>query len=183
MAWLCRHWGLCNCVVAAVQLCAVSSVALPTDVDVVSDWYKVLYGPSEQEELLDSLIKYALQPVVPAAEVLVATLTCISCIKNRGFLDEREARLVTVAPLDDEVMFRAGARSQIVPYVEVAAGPERQFVPYVFTLHANQTEGLPIEELRIGPSGEGSMVGARRLLDAFGYGETPIAFSEVSYRG
>lgn len=155
---------------------------IPQGTKLVPKWYRVLYEKQEHERLLEELLRYVL--VEPDSEqALSALMVNVACIKNRGFKEEQEARFIAVRPNEDAVSFRPGGGSQIVPYIKLASGPHEDEIPILFNIHPELVQGLPIQEVKIGPGGTESFIGVKRFLDTYGYGETPITFSTVSYRG
>jgi len=142
------------------------------------EWLDVTYI---EDESSDQIVELYDQAVGRAAKSLLLLLwpafTSVLTMKDNGFEDEAEVRLVVNAmPSWKFVRYRPG-RFGPIPYVTLTSGKAG-------SRYAVAPVGLPIREIRIGPTrfGDEAERSLRQLLDDKGYGDVRILRSVTPYR-
>ncbi|MFZ3416352.1 MULTISPECIES: DUF2971 domain-containing protein [Arthrobacter] len=158
-------------------------------------WVDVIYDPSDQEafikEKLDRIIDELQTPNGGQQKFRfrrffahMALQSALSTIKDSGFRDEKEARIIAeVTPSWKYVLHRPG-RFGMIPYVELAASTP----PPRSKAETDEGDGLParlpIRQINIGPTPypEEAKFGLEQLLSFLGYHDVKVAVSEIPYR-
>jgi hypothetical protein len=147
-------------------------------------WFDVIYDPTIQEQVTRELLLWVVgikdsdsvgRPdslsSPSAEEPAIAIRTLLLQLKHPAFADEREVRLVVSKPADAKEEYRV-SQHRLVPYVRVGQ--------QLWTLDSGPT--LQIRGLVLGPGVRpGSSATARDFLRRQGYGDVPIATSEIPY--
>lgn len=155
-------------------------------------WKPVIYDPEAQKEtitkIFDGLRDSAEAQARGKSQLGLmfrsyAMHDPLHLIKNSGFLDEREERIVMwLAPDWKFVCHRAGPYG-IMPYIKLTAiaadnHPDREI------RYATRPGKLPIREIRVGPSpySLAAVESLEQLLGFHGLHDVKVSYSEIPFR-
>lgn len=164
------------------------------DGQVVEHWRGMIYNERRQEDIIRRALvrlRSALDESrgnnisFDVALKKLSLLSELNRVKHKGFMDEREVRILAqVSPPWKYVIHRPG-RFGMIPYVELglptggSRGGNR-----VFEGEQQKMEPLPIRQINIGPTPyrEEAKYGLQQLLSFLGYHDVKVAVSTIPYR-
>ncbi len=163
---------------------------------IVEPWDKMIYEPHEQETIirralsnLDEALRDARTDSRVPFRVYTKNLALqsrLNRIKDSGFRDERELRILAqVSPHWKYVLHRPG-RFGLVPYIEIGM-PVGGSMPSSNSFRAGgpqKMKRLPIRQINIGPTPfpEEARFGLKQLLNFKGYHDVTVVVSKIPYR-
>lgn len=154
-----------------------------------SGWKPVVYDQGQQKELISGIFE-RLHEAAEAATNGKSSIglwmqvylmnESLNLIKNAGFLDEREERVVVwLAPDWKFVCHRPGPYG-IMPYIKLTAPNDDD----LDDRYATKPGKLPIREIRIGPSpySLAAVESLKQLLGFQGLHDVKVTYSEIPFR-
>ncbi|POH75369.1 hypothetical protein [Arthrobacter glacialis] len=154
-----------------------------------SGWKPVVYDQSQQKDLISEIFARLRQSAEAATDgkssigfwmQLYLMNESLHLIKNAGFLDEKEERVVVwLAPDWKFVCHRPGPYG-IMPYIKLTAPSEDDSDHR----YATKPGTLPIQEIRVGPSpySLAAVESLKQLLGFHGLHDVKVTYSEIPFR-
>ncbi|ASN20124.1 hypothetical protein [Arthrobacter sp. YN] len=107
----------------------------------------------------------------------------LEIVKNVGFQDEREKRVVVWLNPDWKFVFHRTGPFGLVPYVKLTSLEGAETEPYE-TDYVTAPGRLPIREIRVGPTpyGAGAVRSLKQMLDFQGFHDVTVSYSEIPFR-
>ena len=107
----------------------------------------------------------------------------LDLVKDAGFQDEREERIIIWPNPDWKFAFHRPAPFGLVPYVKLTSLDGHNGDPYGERF-AIEPGRLPIREIRIGPSPHSAVAASslKQLLGLHGFHEVEVTLSKVPFR-
>ncbi|MEE2570444.1 hypothetical protein V1638_13715 [Pseudarthrobacter sp. J64] len=158
------------------------------------DWKPVVYDPAVQAEIIAEMFEKLLEGVEKrssAAEPGRHWLwlypyimnESLDLIKNEGFRDEREERIIVWPNPSWKFVFHRPGPFGLVPYVKLTSlGGDNDDVHE--DRFATESGRLPIREIRIGPTPYSSEAAGslKQLLSFHGLHDVKVSYSEIPFR-
>lgn len=158
------------------------------------DWKPVVYDPAQQAEIIAEIfenLRGGVEKRISTAEPnrhwfwLYPYLIneSLDLIKNEGFRDEREERIIVWPNPDWKFIFHRPGAFGLVPYVKLTSlgGVNDDVHEDRF---ATEPGRLPIREIRIGPTPYSSEAAGslKQLLNFHGLHDVKVSYSEIPFR-
>jgi hypothetical protein len=157
------------------------------------DWASVVYDPEQQKEIIadifDELCKGVDRQTTPEDGHIRLWLfpylmnESLDLIKNTGFRDEREERIILWPNPDWKFVFHRPGPFGLVPYVKLTSLTTDNHDEYE-DRYASSPGQLPIREIRIGPTpySAEAVASLKQLLDFYGLHDVKVDYSEIPFR-
>ncbi|MDQ0690940.1 hypothetical protein [Arthrobacter sp. W4I7] len=157
------------------------------------EWARVVYDPERQTKIIVDIFERLRKGVEGNSATHedghmrlwfpYLIKESLDLIKNTGFRDEREERIIVWPNPDWKFVFHRPGPFGLVPYVKLTAlGADNRDM--YEDRYATKPGRLPIREIRIGPtpySGE-AVASLKQLLDFHGLHDVKVDYSEIPFR-
>ncbi|MGM7777433.1 DUF2971 domain-containing protein [Arthrobacter sp. KNU-44] len=156
------------------------------------DWKPVVYDPAQQSEIITEIFENLRKGVEEQLTVgrnrhwwlyPYYMNESLDLIKNQGFRDEREERIIVWPNPDWKFVFHRPGAFGLVPYVKLTSwgGVDEDLHEEPFAIEAGR---LPIREIRIGPTPYSSEAAGslKQLLNFHGLHDVKVSYSEIPFR-
>ncbi|MGN7149296.1 DUF2971 domain-containing protein [Arthrobacter sp. SAFR-179] len=158
------------------------------------NWKPVIYDPEEQAEIIVEIYNKLREGVEKRNSTAESSRPSfwlypylinesLDLIKNEGFRDEREERIIVWLNPDWKFVFHRPGAFGLVPYVKLTGlgGVNDDVYEERFAMGPGR---LPIREIRIGPTPYSSQAAdsLKQLLNFHGLHDVRVSYSEIPFR-